>query len=107
MMTSILLWLILLPARQAPDSRLQDARVPETTLSPAPVERDDLPWLARADAVDEEDDEEEFLGQGPAAHLPSARHEDDPHVAVRITIASPHLPIAWNRRRLPRSPPEG
>jgi hypothetical protein len=106
MATSVLLVLALLPAQPPIDPDLPDPGAVQSALSPPPFEGHDPLGLIRAEAADEEGEEEEFDGQGQAYHPLDGVGDIDLIVPVKGSNGSPHLPIARDRRRFPRSPPE-
>jgi len=84
MLTSILLLLTLPSADVAPGTCVSDSRARQTALSPPTSGGEARLDLIRAEAVDEESEEEEFGGQGPPGDFPSSGTNP-----VRLTPSQP------------------
>jgi len=105
MLTSILLLLTLPSADVAPGTCVSDSRARQTALSPPTSGGEARLDLIRAEAVDEESEEEEFGGQGPPGDFPSSGTNASPLDTIAASIGSPHLRLERDRRGSPRSPP--
>jgi len=68
MATSILLFLSLLPVQPPMERYAPDSRAGQAAFTTAPFEGPEPLCWVRAEAVDEEGEEEEFEGQQPAYH---------------------------------------
>jgi hypothetical protein len=106
MLTSILLYLALMPVDRAPESCLLESPPEPAALSPAPAGGQDPSCLIHAEAVDEENEEEEFHGPQSAVDSPFDGKDVDLFISLRSLIGSPHLRSAQDRLRFSRSPPE-
>jgi len=108
MVTSLLLYLALLPAQLPLDPCLLDARPEQAALSPLPIGGRDHLGLIGAESADEESEteEEEVEGQGLALSSPAEGDHAGLIVSLRRWNGSLHLRNARDRRRFSRSPPE-
>src|SRR4051812_41400513 len=105
MLTSILLLLALPPADVPPGTRIADSRARQAALAlPASGGEARLDWM-RAEAFDEESEEEEFGVQEPPDDLPTSGRDAAPFATITASIGSPHLRPERDRRGSPRSPP--
>jgi len=106
MVTSILLYVVLLPV-QAPldSSRLQAGSAQPALCTPSGEEPGPLRFV-RAEAADEESEEEDWDGQVLADHPLAEVNDVHLILPVRGSNGSPHLPLARDPRRFPRSPPQ-
>jgi len=105
MVTSILLCLGLMPAHGPLDADLCDARAEQGALSASPGEGRGSPCPVRVEAADQENEEEEWDDPALASHALAEIPDGHLILHARGSNGAPHLPVARDRPRLPRSPP--
>jgi hypothetical protein len=105
MLTSIFLCLALLPAQFPLQPCLPDVRAELPALARPPIERPDPLGLICAEIADEESEEEEDEGPEPADHRLAVIVDAGLGPRDSGSNGSPHIPLARDCRRLPRSPP--
>jgi len=105
MLTSILLYFALLPAPTPLDPGLRHARPGQAALGTQPGGEPGPLCLVRAEAADEESEEEDWDGPILANHPMAKVGDAHPILPARGSNGSPHLPLTRERRCPPRSPP--
>jgi hypothetical protein len=105
MMTSIFLVLALLPEPARLELGWPGPPADQPALAaPASMNRDQRDVI-RAEAADDESEEEELEGPGPAADFVLAGNEAGLNITTQRSIGSAHQRHPRDRRRSARSPP--
>jgi len=105
MVTSILLCLGLLPAHGPLDVNLRAVQAGQGAFSTSPGEGPDTLCPVGHEAADQENEEEEWDDPALTGHPFAEIPDGNLILHARGSHGSPYLPVARDRRRLPRSPP--